>query len=119
MADVVCFGDLLIDFVPTVSGKGLADAPAFVKESLSWGAGPRATQNLILGGKARALLQGRFYVSTEDIRAVAHPVLRHRLITNYSAEAEGVTSDKLIDRLLETVRPDGDHGGELPEVLGS
>jgi MoxR-like ATPase len=95
------------------------EAPAFMKESLSWGAGPRATQNLILGGKARALLEGRFYVSAEDIRAVAHPVLRHRLITNYSAEAEGVTSDKLIDRLLETVRPDGDHGGELPEVFGS
>jgi MoxR-like ATPase len=95
------------------------EAPAFVKESLAWGAGPRATQNLILGGKARALLKGRFYVATEDIRAVAHPVLRHRLITNYSAEAEGITSDKLIDRLLETVRPEGGDGGRLPEVLGS
>jgi MoxR-like ATPase len=96
-----------------------ADAPPFVKECLAWGAGPRATQNLILGGKARALLKGRFYVATEDIRAVAHPVLRHRLITNYSAEAEGITSDKLIDQLLETVRPEGGDGGELPEVLGS
>ncbi len=95
------------------------EAPAFVKESLSWGAGPRATQNLILGGKARALLKGRFYVATEDIRAVAHPVLRHRLITNYSAEAEGITSDKIVDRLLETVRPEGGDGGKLPEVLGS
>ena len=95
------------------------DAPAFVKESLSWGAGPRATQNLILGGKARALLQGRFYVSTDDIRAVAHPVLRHRLITNYSAEAEGITSDKLVERLLDTIRPHADDGGRHPEVLGS
>ena len=95
------------------------DAPAFVKESLAWGAGPRATQNLILGGKARALLQGRFCVSTEDIRAVAHPVLRHRLITNYSAEAEGITTDRIVDRLLETIQPNEEHGRELPEVLGS
>ncbi|MHC4971256.1 MAG: AAA family ATPase [Planctomycetota bacterium] len=95
------------------------DAPAFIKESLAWGAGPRATQNLILGGKARALLEGRFYVSTGDIQAVAHPVFRHRLITNYSAEAEGVTSDKLVDRLLETIRPEADDGGKLSEVLGS
>ncbi|MHC4957070.1 MAG: AAA family ATPase [Planctomycetota bacterium] len=95
------------------------DAPAFVKESLSWGAGPRASQNLILGGKARALLEGRFHVTADDIRAVAHPVLRHRLITNYSAEAEGVTSDKLIDRLLEAVPAGADDGGRLPEVLGS
>ena len=95
------------------------DAPSFIKESLAWGAGPRATQNLILGGKARALLEGRFYVSSDDVRAVAHPVLRHRLITNYSAEAEGITSDKLVDRLLETIRPDEDDGGKLPEVFGS
>jgi len=95
------------------------DAPAFVKEALSWGAGPRATQNLVLGGKARALLEGRFHVTVDDIRAVAHPVLRHRLITNYSAEAEGVTSDKLVDRLLETIRPDSDDGGKLPEVFES
>jgi len=96
-----------------------ADAPDFIKEHISWGAGPRATQYLILGGKARALLEGRFYVSSEDIRAVAHPVLRHRLIPNYSAEAEGITSDHIIDRLLETVRPNSDDGGELPQVFGS
>ena len=95
------------------------EAPAFIKESLAWGAGPRATQNLILGGKARALLKGRFHVSTDDIKAVAHPVLRHRLITNYSAEAEGITSDKIVDRLLETVPPDAADDRELPEVLGS
>jgi len=95
------------------------EAPAFVKESLSWGAGPRATQYLVLGGKARALLQGRFYVSSDDIRAVAHPVLRHRLITNYSAEAEGITSDKIVDRLLETIRPNEPDGGRLPQVLAS
>ncbi|MCW8138698.1 MAG: AAA family ATPase, partial [Planctomycetota bacterium] len=79
------------------------EAPDFVKEWLSWGAGPRACQYLILGGKARALLHGRHHVSTEDIDKVAHPVLRHRLITNFNAEAEGITTDKIIDRLLEYV----------------
>ena len=80
-----------------------AEAPDFVKEWLSWGAGPRACQYLILGGKARALLHGRHHVSTEDIDAVARPVLRHRLITNFNAEAEGITTDKVIERLLEHV----------------
>jgi MoxR-like ATPase len=79
------------------------DAPEFIKESLSWGAGPRATQYLILGGKARAVLHGRGYVACEDIAAVAHPVLRHRIITNFNAEAEGITPDKIISRLLETI----------------
>ena len=79
------------------------EAPDFVKEWLSWGAGPRATQYLILGGKARALLYGRYYVSCEDIAAVSHPVLRHRLITNFTAEAEGITTDTITDRLLEHV----------------
>ncbi len=79
------------------------EAPDFVKEWLSWGAGPRATQYLILGGKARALLYGRYYVSCDDIAAVSHPVLRHRLITNFTAEAEGITTDTITDRLLEHV----------------
>ena len=80
-----------------------SEAPDFVKEWLSWGAGPRASQYLILGGKARAVLHGRHHVSTEDIAAVAHPVLRHRIITNFNAEAEGITTDKIVDRLLEHV----------------
>ncbi len=79
------------------------EAPDFIKEWLSWGAGPRATQYLILGGKARALLYGRYYVSCEDVAAVSHPVLRHRLITNFTAEAEGITTDTITDRLLEHV----------------
>ncbi len=79
------------------------EAPDFVKEWLAWGAGPRACQYLILGGKARALLHGRHHVAVEDIAGVAHPVLRHRLITNFNAEAEGITTDKIIDRLLEHV----------------
>jgi MoxR-like ATPase len=79
------------------------DAPAFVKDWVSWGAGPRASQYLILGGKARAVLEGRYYVSADDVRAVAHPVLRHRIITNFNAEAEGVKPDNLVDKLIEVV----------------
>jgi MoxR-like ATPase len=96
------------------------DAPAWIKEQLAWGAGPRASQNLVLGGKARALLAGRFYVSAEDIRAVAHPVLRHRLITSFAAEAEGITTDKVIDRLLDEVKPNASAAldqGKLPKVI--
>ncbi len=76
-------------------------APDFVKQWLGWGAGPRAVQNLILGGKARALLNGRTHVSTDDISALAKPVLRHRIVTNFTAESEGVTTDDVIERLLE------------------
>ncbi|MHC4695508.1 MAG: AAA family ATPase [Planctomycetota bacterium] len=77
------------------------DVPDFVTEYVSWGAGPRASQNLVLAGKARAILHGRYYVSTEDIAAVAHPVLRHRVLTNFNAEAAGVRSDTIIDQLIE------------------
>ena len=77
-------------------------APDFVGDQLSWGAGPRAVQFLILGAKARALLHGRTHVSTDDIQALVKPVLRHRLVVNFSAESEGVTSDDIIDRLLAT-----------------
>ena len=97
-----------------------ADAPAWVKEQLQWGAGPRASQNLVLGAKARALLSGRFYVSAEDVRAVAKPVLRHRLITSFGAEAEGITTDMVIDRLLEEVKPNTSaalEDGKLPKVI--
>ncbi|MEX0792197.1 MAG: MoxR family ATPase [Pirellulaceae bacterium] len=75
--------------------------PDFVKESVSWGAGPRAVQFLILGGKARALLHGRTHVTTDDIQALAKPVLRHRLVMNYSAESEGMTSDDVIERIIQ------------------
>jgi MoxR-like ATPase len=74
--------------------------PDFVKEMVNWGAGPRAVQFLILGGKARALLYGRTHVSTDDIRALAKPVLRHRMVVNFAAESEGVTTDTIIDRLI-------------------
>ncbi|MGB0598359.1 MAG: AAA family ATPase [Rubripirellula sp.] len=74
--------------------------PDFVDDLVGWGAGPRAVQFLILGGKARALLQGRFHVQVEDIQALAKPVLRHRMVVNFAAESEGVTSDEVIDRII-------------------
>jgi len=74
--------------------------PEFMKESVSWGAGPRAMQYLLLGGKARAVLDGRFFVTTEDVKSVALPVLRHRVITNFAAESAGLTPDKVISRLV-------------------
>jgi MoxR-like ATPase len=81
-----------------------ADVPEFVKSWLSWGAGPRAAQHLVLAAKARTILDGRYNVSCQDVRAVAHPVLRHRLFTNFNADAEGITPDHVVDKLLETVK---------------
>ena len=80
-----------------------SDAPEFVKKLMAWGAGPRASLNLILAGKARAALRGRCHVSEEDIRAVALPILRHRIIPSFAARSEGMTSDTLIERLLDEV----------------
>jgi MoxR-like ATPase len=79
------------------------DASDFIREYVAWGAGPRASQCLILGAKARAVLRGRAYVNFEDIQAVAPPVLRHRIRTNFNADAEGVTSETIIRRLLDCV----------------
>jgi len=76
----------------------------FVNEWVTWGAGLRASQYMVLGAKARALLYGRSHVRFEDIRALAHPVLRHRILINYRAEAEGVTVGNLIDRLLKSIK---------------
>jgi MoxR-like ATPase len=78
-------------------------APDFVKQWVAYGASVRAAQYLILGAKARALLAGRYHVKFEDVRALAHPVLRHRILKNFHAESERITSDHLIDRLLEAV----------------
>ena len=78
-------------------------APDFVKNYLTWGAGPRAAQYLVLGAKSRALLHGRFNVSTDDIRAAAHPVLRHRIFTNFNADAEGISADRVVDMLIKEV----------------
>jgi MoxR-like ATPase len=81
-----------------------ADAPDFIKKYLTWGAGPRACQAMLLGAKALALLDGRVNVSTEDIRYVARPVLRHRLATSFRAESDGVGPDQVVEKLFEAVR---------------
>jgi MoxR-like ATPase len=99
-----------------------ADIPDFVRNYVSWGAGPRASQYLILGAKARAMLKGRAFVNTEDVREVAAPVLRHRIITNFNAEADGVSPDTIVSRLTELVPADSSKAtrvGRLPEVFRS
>ncbi|MEE9141352.1 MAG: MoxR family ATPase [Gammaproteobacteria bacterium] len=79
------------------------EAPDFIKQYISWGAGPRAGQFLMVGAKARAILEGRLHVITEDIRAIAHPVLRHRIVTTFHADSEGIAPDDVIDMLLKKV----------------
>jgi MoxR-like ATPase len=88
------------------SGRKAVDLPDFVRDYVTWGAGPRATQFLILAAKARAVLHGRYYVSCEDVRAVAPPVLRHRIITNFNAEAEGIKPDEIVRRLADMIPRD-------------
>jgi MoxR-like ATPase len=82
-----------------------ASAPDFVKEMVGWGAGPRAGISLITAAKAHAVLRGRFHATTADVAAVAAPVMRHRVITTFNAEAAGVNSDDVIKKLLETMAP--------------
>jgi MoxR-like ATPase len=79
--------------------------PDFVSQYVTWGAGPRASQYLVLGAKARAVLHGRFHATCEDVRAVAAPVLRHRIVTNFNAEAEGVRPDDIVNRLAALIEP--------------
>ena len=85
------------------SRPGRPEAPGFINQWVSWGAGLRAAQTLVLGGKARALLTGNAHVSVDDIQALAHPTLRHRILLGYKAEAEGVSVENVISRLLETI----------------
>jgi len=82
------------------------ESPDFIRNWLTWGAGPRASLFMILGGKARAILRGRYHVSVEDIQALALPVLRHRIIPNFAAQSEGLTSDDIVKKLLETIPAD-------------
>jgi MoxR-like ATPase len=82
---------------------GTPDATDFVNDLVTWGAGPRASQYLIMGAKARAILNGRTYVSCEDVDTVAAPVLRHRIITNFNAESQKVTPDMIVERLIRTI----------------
>jgi len=102
--------------------RGKGPVPQFVKDYVSWGAGPRASQYLVLGAKARAVLNGRYHADCEDVRAVAAPVLRHRIMTNFNAEAEGIKPDDIIRKLIEIV-PESDQeataGGRAAEVFRS
>ncbi len=95
--------DNVIQYAVQLVGKTrpqTADAPAFVKNWIRWGAGPRASQYLILGAKTRAILQGRHTPDINDVRSIAGPVLRHRLVTSFNAEAEGVSTVQIVDKLL-------------------
>src|SRR5256886_9173486 len=92
-----------LQFSPLTRQGEAADIPGFINDYVAWGAGPRASQYLILAGKARALLKGRYHVSTEDIRQVALPVLRHRIVTNFNAEAEGMKSDTIVKKLMDFI----------------
>ncbi len=96
------------------------ETPKFIKDYVSWGAGPRASQTLVLAGKARALLHGRYHVSTEDIRQVAYPALRHRVLTNFNAEAEGIRADDIVKMLIEHTPRDAEGAktaAQLPKVF--
>ena len=80
---------------------GTSGVPDFIQQNVDWGAGPRAVQHLVLGGKARALLNGRTHVGTEDIAALAKPVLRHRIAVNFAAQSDGMTPDHIIEQLID------------------
>jgi MoxR-like ATPase len=99
-------------------GRGESDhRPESIRNYLSWGAGPRASQNLVLAAKARAIMDRRTHVVPEDVAAVAPPVLRHRLVPNFAAEADGVTTDDIIDRLLESIQPGAASDAQADVVL--
>jgi len=82
---------------------GNPEAPDFINKYVSYGVSPRAGQYLVLGGKARALLEGRYNVSCEDVQKLAPPILRHRLLLNFHAESDGINSDEIVRRLIEAV----------------
>ena len=103
----VPIAEAIVDYAVELNRQTRPDSDAldFVQDWVQWGAGPRASQYLVLGAKARAILNGRYHVAYEDIKAVAVPVLRHRILTNFNAEADGITSLDIINRLLENVEP--------------
>ena len=101
--------------------EGVQGKPQIVRDYLAWGAGPRAGQNLIMAAKAAAVLEGSMHVTPAHVQRVAMPVLRHRIIANYNADADGVTTDDIITRLIEEIAVDGSSAGEsrkMDEVMG-
>jgi MoxR-like ATPase len=108
--------------IARMTRRGKAEVPDFIRDYVSWGAGPRASQYLVLAAKARCVLYGRTSVSGEDIRAVAGPVLRHRIVTNFNAEAEGLKPDDILERLVKVVpvgESEADSSGKLPKIFKS
>jgi MoxR-like ATPase len=103
--------DYAVDLVRATRPKE-PPSPDFVKNWLAWGAGPRAAQYMILGAKARAIVHGRFAVTAEDIRHIAYPVLRHRIFTNFNADAEGVDVDQVIEKIIQVV-PEPTYGEKI------
>ena len=101
--------DTVVDLVRLTRPKS-EGAPEWINKWVTWGAGPRAVQYLIKGAKAHAVLHGSYLVRMEDVEAVAQPVLTHRILTNFQAQSEGVTSETIIERLLETIRGDAKRG---------
>ncbi|HSW47216.1 MAG TPA: MoxR family ATPase [Phycisphaerae bacterium] len=98
------------------------EAPEITRQMIRWGAGPRAVQFLVLAAKARAVLHGQYHAAIDDIRAMAHPVLRHRIVTTYSAEAQGYSADRIIDELLDQTPANESaltQDGRIRKVLGS
>ena len=112
MVRLLPVSDHVIDYVVALvraTRPGEKETPDFINNYLTWGAGPRAAQNLVLGAKARALLRGRLNVSCDDIRQMAKPVLRHRIITNFNADAEGIDTDSMVEKLIAAVKePDAE-----------
>ena len=107
-----------VDAAPPCRGRPSATrCRQFIRDYVSWGAGPRASQFLVLGAKARAVLHGRFCAGTDDVRAVAFPVLRHRIVTNFNAEAEGIKPEDLVRRLIDTLGEGGVPAGKLSPVI--
>jgi MoxR-like ATPase len=105
--------DYAVDLVRATRPKE-PPSPDFVKNWLAWGAGPRAAQNIILTAKARAILHGRYAIGAEDVRAMAFPVLRHRIITNFNADAEGIDVEQVIEKILKTI-PEPSYGETIVE----
>jgi MoxR-like ATPase len=89
---------------------GATDAPEFAQELIQWGAGPRAAIALMMAAKARGVLYGRYHATTEDVKAMALPVLRHRVLPTYNAEAAGITPDQIVQRLVEEIHPRDENG---------
>jgi MoxR-like ATPase len=118
----IAVSDHVLDYVMALTrGTRVRSESAlpFLREWVTWGAGPRASQNIVLGAKAHAALAGRRHVAVEDVQAVVHPVMRHRIVTNFSAAAEGITSDTIVDRLLQEVQPGEGIGAGVPGVPAS